>query len=69
MSQLYLSDRTLVTDAMWLIGSFGADAADEAATQADRSRALGNVVRFCRWRQVERLVRLLAADTPTGTVH
>ncbi|OWK31440.1 hypothetical protein [Sphingomonas dokdonensis] len=69
MSQLYLADRHLVTDASSLIRAFGAFAADEAAIRADRSRALGNVVHFCRWRQVERLVRLLATDAPAGTIH
>jgi hypothetical protein len=69
LSQLYLADRHLVTDASSLIRAFGAFAADEAAIRADRSRALGNVVHFCRWRQVERLVRLLATDAPAGTIH
>jgi len=59
----------MVADASSLMRSFGAYAADEAALRADRSRSVGNVVHFCRWRQVERLVRLLETDTPVGTVH
>lgn len=69
MPYLYLADRHLVADASSLIRAFGAFAADEAAIRADHSRSLGNVVHFCRWRQVERLVRLLETDTADGTVH
>lgn len=59
----------MVADAASLMRVFGDYAADEAAIRADRSRSLGNVVHFCRWRQVERLVRLLAVNAPSGTVH
>jgi hypothetical protein len=69
VSQLYLADRDLITDAAALMHVFGDYAADEAAIRASRSRSLGNVVHFCRWRQVERLLRWFAADAPTGTVH
>jgi len=69
LSDLYLADRRMVADAAALIRRFGAFAEDEATMRADRSRSVGNVVHFCRWRQVGRLVRLLAADQPFGTVH
>lgn len=69
MSQLYLADRDLITDAAALMRVFGDYAADEAAIRARRSRSLGNVVHFCRWRQVERLVRWFETDAPIGTVH
>lgn len=69
LPHLYLADRHMVADASSLIHAFGAFAADEAAIRADRSRCLGNVVHFCRWRQVERLVRLLETDLPYGTLH
>lgn len=69
MPHLYLADRHMVTDASSLIRAFGSFAADEAAIRADRSRSVGNVVHFCRWRQVERLVRLLEKDLAAGTVH
>lgn len=59
----------MVADAAALMRGFGAYAADEAAIRADRSRALGNVIHFCRWRQVERLVRWFATDAPVDTVH
>ncbi len=59
----------MLTDATDLIAKFGLDASMEAAARADRSRDLGNVVHFCRWRQVERLVALLNVEEPIGTVH
>ena len=65
----YVADRAVVADATDLIDHFGGDAAFEAAARADRSRDLGNVLHFCRWRQVERLVVLLSEDEATGTVH
>jgi hypothetical protein len=65
----YVADRALVADATDLMALFGGDAAFEAAARADRSRDLGNVIHFCRWRQVERLVMLLSEDEATGTVH
>ena len=65
----YVADRALVADATDLIDLFGGEAAIEAAARADRSRDLGNVVHFCRWRQIERLVALLSEDEASGTVH
>jgi hypothetical protein len=65
----YVADRATLADATDLIARFGGEAAGEAAVRADRSRDLGNVVHFCRWRQVERLVALLTADAATGTIH
>ncbi len=65
----YLADRGAVADAASLIDTHGSAAAFEAAMRADRSRAIGNHIHFCHWRQIERLVRLLAAEYPLGTVH
>jgi hypothetical protein len=65
----YVADPALVADATDLMAHFGGEAAFEAAARAGRSRDLGNVIHFCRWRQVERLVMLLSGDAATGTVH
>ncbi len=65
----YLSDATEVADATDLIATFGDDAGFQAAMRADRSRDLGNALHFARWRQIERLIVLLASDEPLGTVH
>lgn len=65
----YIADAGQAAVAADLIDSFGERAATEAAARADRSRDLGNTVHFCRWRQVERLIAILAVDTAIGTVH
>lgn len=48
---------------------FGDNAGYEAAARADHSRDLGNHIRFCHWRQIERMIVLLSIDRPIGTVH
>ena len=65
----YLSGRKSYEDASELITIFGADAGYEAAARADRSLDLGNHIHFCHWRQIERLIILLADDQPVGTIH
>ena len=66
---VHLPDRSAATDAAELIARFGDFAASEAAARADRSRELGNVVHFCRWRQIERLILLLGAGPVEHTLH
>ena len=65
----YLSGRKSYDDATELMAIFGADAGYEAAARADRSLDLGNHIHFCHWRQIERLIVLLADDQPIGTIH
>ena len=67
--QVHIAGRGDFVAASELIERFGDFAASEAAQRAARSRDLGNVVHFCRWRQVERLVALLADRSVTGPVH
>ncbi|RDE05253.1 hypothetical protein [Sphingomonas aracearum] len=69
MSQLFVASRAALDDASTLIAQFGEDAGFEAAARADRSRDLGNAIRFCHWRQIERLIVLLETDAAVGTVH
>lgn len=66
---VHLPDRAAASDAAELIARFGAHAASEAAARADRSRDAGNVVAFCRWRQIERLILLLAGPLRLRTIH
>ncbi|MBN8808508.1 MAG: hypothetical protein J0I47_09810 [Sphingomonas sp.] len=66
---LFLADRMSVQAAEELIASFGDHAELEAAARADKSRNLGNHIHFCRWRQIERLIGVMAADRAVGTVH
>ena len=56
-------------EASALIAEYGELAVVEAANRADRSRSLGNVIHFCRWRQVERTIEMLRGKDVTDTVH
>ncbi|MFN3944715.1 MAG: hypothetical protein ACK4K7_07285 [Allosphingosinicella sp.] len=69
MQHLHVPDRSAIAEADELIARFGAEAPREAAARAARSRDLGNVVHFCRWRTVERVITLLADASPSGTIH
>ena len=51
------------------MASHGDDAGFVAAMRAEKSRDAGNVIRFCHWRQIERVIASLASDEVTGTVH
>lgn len=66
---VYLADRASAADADELIRQFGDHAAGEAARRANRSRSVGNVVHYCRWRQIERMIALLAEGGATSTLH
>jgi hypothetical protein len=67
---VYLSDASAAADAAELIARFGIHAASEAAARADRSRDLGNVIHFCRWREIERMIDVLSASGPAdATIH
>ena len=69
MDTPFIHGRLALADASELIDRFGDDARFEAAMRAERSRDLGNVVRFCHWRQIERVIAALATDEVRGTVH
>ena len=69
MDDLFIAGRTSVTDAENLMREFGREAALEAAVRAEQSRGAENILKFCHWRQVERLIDALAAEEPQGTVH
>ena len=62
---VHLPDRSAAADAAELIARFGVHAASEAAARADRSRELGNVIHFCRWRQIERMIQLIGSNGHT----
>jgi len=69
MQQPFIHGRQALADAWQLIEQHGDDAAFEAAARADRSRDAGNVVRFCHWRQIERVIATLGSDEIFGSVH
>ena len=66
---IHLPDRAAVADADELISRFGAYAASEASRRASRSRSLGNIVHYCRWRQIERMIGVLSAGPAGATRH
>jgi hypothetical protein len=69
MDAPFISGRAALADAAELLDRFGDDAGFEAATRADISRDAGNVVRFCHWRQIERMIATLSSAEVRGTVH
>jgi hypothetical protein len=69
MDTLFIAGRTSLSDAEDLIREFGGEAALQAAVRAEQSRGHENIVKFCHWRQVERLIEALAAEAPPGTIH
>ena len=69
MSDYFIAGRAAVTDAVSLVDEYGADAPLAAAMRAVQSRDAGNVLKFCHWRQIERLSALLASNNIEGSLH
>ena len=69
MNGLFIHGRGALADASDLIDRYGEAAVYEAATLAERSRCDGNVVRFCHWRQIERVIATLSSEDVLGTIH
>lgn len=69
MTTPFIADRAALRDASSLIDTYGDDAGFEAASRAESSRDAGNVMRFCHWRQIERVIATLACDQVRGTIH
>jgi len=69
MEAPYISGRAALADASLLIDQFGDDAGFEAAMRAETSRDAGNVMRFCHWRQIERVIATLSSGDIRGTIH
>ena len=65
----YIADRNSVVLAENLYREYGMLAMDEAAARSRHYRELGNAIRFCEWRQIERFLMVLSQDVPVGTVH
>ena len=65
----YISSRSAFFEASDLIDRFGDDAGFEAAARSERSRDDVNVVLFCQWRHIERVIATLSDGEVRGTVH
>lgn len=59
---IHIADRTAIADLDELMRRFGAHASSEAARRAHHSRSLGNLVHYCRWRQIERMIERLGGE-------
>ena len=69
MDAPFIHGRRALDDASDLIDRYGEKAVLVAAERAARSRDDGNVVRFCHWRHIERVIAALSSDEVRGTVH
>jgi hypothetical protein len=69
MDSPFISGRPALADAADLIDRYGDDAGLEAAVRAEESRDAGNVIRFCHWRQIERVIVTLSSDEVRGSIH
>jgi hypothetical protein len=69
MEHVFIAGRVAVTDAVSLVEEYGTDAPLAAAMRANQSRDAGNVLKFCHWRQIERLSALLASNNVEGSLH
>ena len=69
MQDVFIAGRSSVTDALSLVDEYGPDAPLAAAMRAVQSRDAGNVLKFCHWRQIERLSALLASNNVQGSLH
>ncbi|MFC7537160.1 hypothetical protein ACFQPG_07235 [Sphingomonas sp. GCM10030256] len=69
MDMLFIAGRATLADAADLMDRFGDDAGFEAASRAETSRDAGNLLRFCHWRQIERVIARLSCEEIGGTLH
>lgn len=65
----FVADRASALDAARLLAELGDDAAAAAKARAEVSRERGNVIHFCRWRQIERLIGVMADTDSEQTRH
>jgi hypothetical protein len=69
MDMPFITGRAALADAALLLETYGDDAGFEAAARAEDARDKDNVMRFCHWRQIERVIATLSEQEVRGTVH
>ena len=65
----FLSGPAALAAATALLREFGEDAAMAAQLRAAQSRARDNLITFCHWREVERMLGWLADSVEGATRH
>lgn len=65
----FVTDRKAALDAAHMIDEHGVAAGAQAAALAEISRDRGNIVHFCRWRQIERLIGAMTDAGAEQTRH
>jgi hypothetical protein len=69
MDTPFIASNAALDDAVDLIDAYGPHAMSEAASRAKISRSKDNLVRWVHWRQIERMIPMLVAEKPEGSVH
>ena len=69
MESAFITGRGALADASALLEQYGDDAALEAAVRAEHSRDADNLVRYCHWRQIERVIAVLSDHEVRGSIH
>ena len=69
MDGVFIAGRIALDDAASLMARYGEQAGDEAGARAHACRDAGNILRYCHWRQIERVIAALASHEAIGTVH
>lgn len=69
MDSLSINGRDALDAASELIDHYGEEAMSEASSRAARFRSEGNVIRFCHWRHVARVIATLSSTEVLGSIH
>lgn len=69
MDTPFINGRGALADAALLLETYGDNAGFEAAARAEAARDRDNVLRFCHWRQIERVIVTLSEQEVRGTIH
>jgi hypothetical protein len=69
MDTPFINGRAALADAALLLETYGDDAGFEAAARAEDARDKDNVLKFCHWRQIERVIVTLSDWEVRGTIH
>ena len=69
MDDFWINSRSSLDDAAQLMDEHGSNATVVAAHRARDSRSKDNIVRYCHWRQIERVIERLECHQNRGSIH